>query len=123
MEFNRLDILKIFKTAFSDIVPKVYYTDRPSSTNTQYSTFIVVKSGDMEDNGAWQDSYINLLVFAKDTDGLESTSVLDGLQKEIFNKLPITNNILFTQKPMMLESKSDGSGFHYLTIYFGIIIK
>lgn len=123
MEFNRLDILKIFKTAFSDIVPKVYYTDRPSSTNTQYSTFIVVKSGDMEDNGAWQDSYINLLIFAKDTDGLESTSVLDGLQKEIFNKLPITNDILFTQKPMMLESKSDGSGFHYLTIYFGIIIK
>lgn len=123
MEFNRLDILKIFKTAFSDIVPKVYYTDRPSSTNTQYSTFIVVKSGDMEDNGAWQDSYINLLIFAKDTDGLESTSVLDGLQKEIFNKLPITNDILFTQKPMMLESKSDGSGFHYITIYFGIIIK
>jgi len=122
-EFHRLEILKSLKESFKDVIPVVYYTDRKSSTTTQQDTFLVIKNGDMEDFGAYGDSYINLMIFQKDIDGLENTSQIDFFQKAIVSKLPINNDLFYTGYPHLLGCKSDGSGFHYLTIYFNIIIK
>jgi hypothetical protein len=121
--FNRLDILKSLKSYFKDIFTTIYYTDRPSSTTTQQDTFLVIKNGSMEDMHAYGDTYVSLQIFQKDINGLENTSAIDKLQKSVVDKLPINNDIFYTEHPQVLDCKSDGSGFHYLTIYFGITIK
>lgn len=121
--FDRLAILKSLKSSFKDVIPTIYYTDRPSSTTSQKDTFMVIRNGNMDDLGAYGETYINLLIFQKDTNGLEETDKLDLLQKAIVGKLPINNGLFYTERPQLLPSKSDGSGFHYLTIYFEITIK
>jgi hypothetical protein len=121
--FNRLDILKSLKSSFKDVITTIYYTDRPSSTSTQQESFMVIKNGNMDNLHAYSETYVSVLVFQKDINGLENTPQLDKLQKAIFSKLPINNDMFYTEHPQLLGCKSDGSGFHYLTIYFGITIK
>lgn len=121
--FNRLDILKSLKASFKDVIATIYYTDRPGSTTTQQDTFMVIRNGDMADRNAYGETYVSLLIFQKDINGLENTAVLDTLQKGVTAKLPINNDIFYTEHPQLLGCKSDGSGFHYLTIYLGITIK
>lgn len=121
--FNRLDILKSLKASFKDVIATIYYTDRPGSTTTQQDTFMVIRNGDMADRNAYGETYVSLLIFQKDINGLENTAELDKLQKAVIARLPLNNDIFYTEHPQLLGCKSDGSGFHYLTIYLGITIK
>ncbi len=123
MDFNRLSILKSLKTRLKGVITTIYYTDRPSSTTSQKDTFMVIKGGDMADLHAYGETYVSLMVFQKDINGLENTAELDRLQKEIVANLPIDDELFYTEHPQLLGCKSDGSGFHYLTIYMGITIK
>ena len=121
--FNRLDILKSLKASFKDVIATIYYTDRPGSTTTQQDTFMVIRNGDMADRNAYGETYVSLMIFKKDINGLENTAELDKLQKAVIARLPLNNDIFYTEHPQLLGCKSDGSGFHYLTIYLGITIK
>ena len=121
--FNRLDILKSLKASFKDVIATIYYTDRPGSTTTQQDTFMVIRNGDMADRNAYGETFVSLLIFQKDINGLENTAELDKLQKAVIARLPLNNDIFYTEHPQLLGCKSDGSGFHYLTIYLGITIK
>jgi len=121
--FNRLDILKSLKASFKDVIATIYYTDRPGSTTTQQDAFMVIRNGDMADRNAYGETYVSLLIFQKDINGLENTAELDKLQKAVIARLPLNNDIFYTEHPQLLGCKSDGSGFHYLTIYLGITIK
>jgi hypothetical protein len=121
--FGRLDILKSLKASFKDIFDTIYYTDRPSSTTSQKDTFMVIKSGDMADRHAYGETYVSIQMFQKDINGLENSPQLESLQKSVINKLPINNDLFYTEHPQLLPSKSDGSGFHYITVYLGITIK
>ena len=121
--FDRLNILKSLKASFKDAIATIYYTDRPSSTTTQQDTFMVIRNGDMADLHAYGETYVSLMIFKKDINGLEDTAELDKLQKAVIAILPLNNDIFYTEHPQLLGCKSDGSGFHYLTIYLGITIK
>jgi hypothetical protein len=121
--FNRLEIFKSLKNTFKEIIPAIYYTDRPNSTVEQKDSFMVIRGGDMEDLHAYGETYVNLMIFQKDVNNLENTLALDNLQKGIVDKLPINNDLFYTEHPQLIPSKSDGDGFHYLTIYLGLTIK
>lgn len=123
MAFNRLDILKSLKTSFKDAISTIYYTDRPSSTSAQQDSFAVIRNGDISDLHAYGETYVSILIFQRDINGLENTFQLDKLQKSIVSLLPINNDLFYTENPQLLGSRSDGDGFHYITLYFGITIK
>ena len=121
--YDRLKILESLKTSFIDVIPYIHYSDRPSGTSAQKDSFMVIRLGDMEDLGAYGESYVNLFLFHRDLNGLERTSKLEDMQKAVLSKLPINNDLFYTERPQLLQGKSDGSGFHYLSIYFDITIK
>ena len=122
--YNRLSILALLKSSFSGISDKMFLTDRPTSTTSQSDSFSVIKIGDMENLNAYGSSYVTIRAFAKDTDdGLERTNILSNMEQSIYSILPLNNTLFYTCNPKSMESKSDGNGFHYLTIFFDIILK
>jgi hypothetical protein len=122
IQYGRIEIMEKLDAYFKDVCT-VYPTDRPSSTNTQKDRFVVIDVGDMDDKGAYQESYVELKVFMKDRNNMEDTYALDSLQKSLLAKFPLNNELFYSERPQLLKSRSDGSGFHYLTIYFDITIK
>ena len=122
-DFNRYDILKSLKDTFRSVFDTIYYTDRPNSTTSQKDTFLVIRNGAMSDEHAYGDTYVSLMIFKKDIEGVENTKELDKIVKSAVSLLPINNSLFYTEHPQLLQNKSDGSGFHYTTVYFGITIK
>ena len=121
--YQRINILSALKTAFTEVSTSIVFTDRPSATTTQKDSFAVIKLGSTENQGAYGDSYVTVRLFAKDLNGLENCSVLATMEASLYQSLPKNNSLFYTQNYISLESKSDGNGFHYLTIYFDLILK
>ena len=123
VENNRLSLLRSLKETFASAVGTVFLTDRPSSTATQKDAFMVIRMGDMDNLGAYGESSVTLMLFQKDVNGLESTSLLDTMKDAVLSLMPINNELFYSERPQVLGSRSDGSGYHYLCIYFDITIK
>ena len=70
---------------------------------------------------AYGDTYVTLKVFQRDNDGTSKVTPLSDMEQKVYSLLPIDNDLYKALKPKTLEAKSDGSGFHYLTIYFDLI--
>lgn len=121
--YQSLNILLAIKAALVNISPNRYLDDRPTATISQQDTFAVIALGDTYGLGAYGDSYATVKVFSKDIDGLERRNVLSDMESKVYQALPINNALFYTQKPHTLKSKSDGNGFHYITIYFDLILK
>lgn len=121
--YQSLNILTSIKAALAQVATTIYLNDRPSATTAQKDSFAVVKLGDTYGLGAYGDSYITVKLFSKDVDGLERVNILADMESKVYQALPINNSLFYTQKPHTLQSKSDGSGFHYLTVYFDLILK
>ena len=121
--YQRINILSALRTALEAVSTSIVYTDRVTATTTQQDSFAVIKLGSTEGKGAYGDSYVTLRLFVKDKDGFERTSILAGMESKVYQALPINNSLFYTQNYSSLESKSDGNGFHYLTIYFDLILK
>ncbi len=121
--YQSLNILLAIKAALVNVSPNRYLDDRPTATTSQQDTFAVIALGDTYGLGAYGDSYATVKVFSKDIDGLERRNVLSDMESKVYQALPINNALFYTQKPHTLKSKSDGNGFHYITIYFDLILK
>ena len=121
--YQRINILSALKTAFGEVSGVITFTDRISATTTQKDSFAVIKLGSIEGQGAYGDTYVTVRLFVRDKDGLEQTHILADMESEVYQALPINNSLFYTQNYNSLESKSDGNGFHYLTIYFDLILK
>ena len=121
--YQRMNILEALRTALEAVSTSIVYTDRVTATTTQQDSSAVIKLGSTEGKGAYGDSYVTVRLFAKDLNGLENCSVLATMEASLYQSLPINNSLFYTQNYNSLESKSDGNGFHYLTIYFDLILK
>ena len=122
--YNRLSILASLKSTFISTLGNIYISDRPTSTVDQLDSFSVIKIGSVGNMNAYGDSYVSIRLFAKDTDdNLEDTKVLSNMEQNVYSLLPLNNSLFYTCNPKSMESKSDGNGFHYLTIFFDIILK
>jgi hypothetical protein len=121
--YNRNEICKSLYTVFKNIGEKTFVDDRPSSTTTQMNSFVVIKVGEVDPMHAYGDTYVTLKVFQRDNDGTSKVTPLSDMEQKVYSLLPIDNDLYKALKPKTLEAKSDGSGFHYLTIYFDLILK
>ena len=86
-------------------------------------TFLVIKIGDVDPMHAYGDAYGTIRAFYKDKDSTSQITKLSDLEQKIYALLPIDNELYKALNPKTLECKSDGAGFHYLTIYFDLILK
>ena len=120
--YNRLDILSSLLNTFSGISEKVYLTDRPASSS-QLDSYLVIKMGNVEPLHAYGDSYVTIKIFQRDGDDGEATYLLSKMEQDIYNLLPIDNDLFKTGRPKSLDSRYDGVSFHYLPIYFNLILK
>lgn len=121
--YNRNNICESLYTIFKSVSDKIYIDDRPSSTTTQMETFLVIKIGDVDPMHAYGDTYGTIRAFYKDKDSTSQITKLSDLEQKIYALLPIDNELYKALNPKTLECKSDGAGFHYLTIYFDLILK
>ena len=121
--YQRLNIISAIRTAMQNVTPTVYRDDRPSAITSQQNAFAVVKLGDTYNLGAYGDTYATVKLFVRDDSGMERTDLLSDMESKAYKELPINNALFYTQKPHTLQSKSDGNGFHYITIYFDLILK
>jgi hypothetical protein len=123
MAYDRYSILKSLKDAVKGMATEVFYTDRPAETAANYKNFIVIRLGTMNDNGAYGNTYANLIIFVKDKAGEEATKDMEDLKVKVMSVLPINNDLIYTDKPQLLGGQSDSDGYHYITVYFNIWIK
>ena len=120
--YNRLDVLVSLMNTFSGISEKVYLTDRPASTS-QLDSYLVIKVGEIEPLHAYGDTYATIKIFQKDGEDGEATYLLSKMEQAIYDLLPIDNDLFKTGNPKSLESRYDGVNFHYIPIYFNLILK
>lgn len=121
--YDRTKILSLIYNVFKSITKDIVFDDRPTSSTTQMTYFLVVELGDVDPLHAYGDTYVTIKIFYRDNDGKSQVSKISEIEQKIYKLLPIDNDMFKALSPKSLKMKSDGSGFHYLPIYFELILK
>lgn len=123
--FPRRDILYSLYNKLSDICPKVYITNRPTSTPVEETNFIVIDiTGTMSNKNAYQEATLRIDLFRKDfAGGIEDVEGLDSLYSQLIVMFPIVTDKFTAISPRLVSGGSDDKGFHYLMVFADILTK
>lgn len=104
----------------------VYTSSRPSATE-KMDDFIVIRLPQGIDPYAdtHNTAYVQMNCYVRDRQGgVENVGVMERLTDGVVNLFPYDDTLISTvDAPIVLETKSDGMGFHSTIIQFKIIIK
>ena len=109
----------------SGVSSKVFTNTRPLATD-QMDDFIVVRLTNDDPYADTHDiGYVQYLVYVRDRQGgIENVPRMGELVAGVKSVYPFNNELAVSNaKPVQLQSKSDGLGFHVTIIQFRIVLK
>lgn len=121
--YNYKTILKTIVEAMELEDIKVFTTSRPNATRENLQSFVVVSLPiTIHDLLAHGKTVIRFVLYARDVEGYENTTLLSELQELIYSKLPLTTEKYMVMHPVTLPGIPDSLGFHTLVIQSSLII-
>lgn len=124
--YKRAEVLQNLYTMAKTVSEHVYTSSRPSATE-KMDDFIVIRLPQGIDPYAdtHNTAYVQMNCYVRDRQGgVENVGVMERLTDGVVNLFPYDDTLISTvDAPIVLETKSDGMGFHSTIIQFKIIIK
>jgi hypothetical protein len=124
--YKRKEVLQELYNKAKTVCDKVYTSSRPSATD-KMNKFIVVRLPQGIDPYAdtHNIAYAQMNCFVRDRQGgVENNDLLEELIDGVVNLLPFDDALMScNDKPVILDTKSDGMGFHSTIIQFKLVIK
>lgn len=124
--YRRKEVLQELWTKALTVCDKVYTTSRPTATD-KMDRFIVVRLPQGIDPYAdtHNIAYVQIICFVKDRQGgIENVNAEEEMVEGITSLLPFNDALMScNDKPVVLDSKSDGMGFHSVIVQFKVVIK
>lgn len=125
-KYKRLDVLQELYAKALTVCDKVFVSSRPTSAD-RMEKFIVVRlsQGITPYADTHSTAYVQMNCYAKDRQGgLENVNVMQELIDGVISLVPFNDSLMScNDTPLILETKSDGIGFHATAIQFKIVIK
>ena len=124
--YRRKEVLEALRTMLLGVCDTVYTSSRETVTTTK-DKFIIIKlpQGITPVSKIHNTAYVQLHLFAKDVaNGVESVNKQESLTDGVCALIPFNTELMSCNDiPLVLESKSDGMGYHYIIMQFRIVIK
>jgi len=124
--FKRKLVLAELYNKAKEVCDKVYTSSRPTATD-KMDKFIVVRlpQGIRPYSDTHNTAYAQIIVFVRDKQGgVEDVDSEETLIESITSIFPLDDSLIsVNDAPILLETKSDGMGFHSTTIQFRVVIK
>lgn len=125
-KYKRLEVLQELYAKALTVCDKVFVSSRPTSAD-RMEKFIVVRlsQGITPYADTHSTAYVQMNCYAKDRQGgLENVNVMQELIDGVISLFPFNDSLMScNDTPLILETKSDGIGFHATAIQFKIVIK
>ena len=124
--YKRKDVMESLFTMAKTVCDTVYTSNRPIAAQKK-DTFIVVRLP--QGISAYADThniaYVQMNCFVRDRQGgIVNEDVMEELIDGVTALLPFDDELMScNEKPLLMECKSDGMGFHSTIIQFKIVIK
>lgn len=124
--YKRKEVLEELYGKALTVCDKVFTSFRPTATD-KMDKFIVVRlpQGIYPYADTHNTAYVQMICFVRDRQGgIENADVMEELIDGITSFVPFNDELMScNEKPLVLETKSDGMGFHSTIIQFQIVIK
>lgn len=124
--YRRKEVLQELYNKALTVCDKVFTSFRPTATD-KMDKFIVVKlpQGIFPYADTHSTAYVQMLCFVRDRQGgIENADVMDELIEGVTSLTPFNDSLMScNDAPLVLETKSDGMGFHSTIIQFKVVIK
>lgn len=124
--YNRQAVLQSLYTKAKTVCSNVFTSSRPTATD-KMDSFIVVRlpQGIKPYADTHNVAYVQMICYVRDRQGgIERVDAEETLIEGITDLIPFNDELMScNDTPTILESKSDGMGFHSTIIQFKIIIK
>lgn len=124
--YKRKAVLQALYTKAKEVCDKVYTTSRPTATE-QMDSFILIRlpQGIYPYADTHNTTYAQMICYVRDRQGgVENVDLEEELVEGITSIFPFNDELLSCNSaPLILESKSDGMGFHSTVIQFKVVIK
>lgn len=124
--YQRKDVLEALAAKAKTVCDRVYTSSRPTATD-KMDAFIVVRLPQGIDPYAdtHNIAYVQMNCFVRDRQGgVENVNVMEELIEGVTSLTPFNDELMSCNgSPLVLETKSDGMGFHSTIIQFKVVIK
>ena len=124
--YKRKDVLTALRAMVVPICSEVYTSNR-ETVKTSSNQFVIIRlpQGIIPYADTHNTAYVQFQLFAKDiSNGVESIERMENLIEGISGLFPFNTSLMScNSKPLQLESKSDGMGYHSIIMQFRIVIK
>lgn len=123
--YRHLEVLAALRAMVIPICGNVHTTSRETVMESS-NQFVIIKlpQGIYPYADTHNTAYVQFQLYAKDIgNGVESVSRMEDLIDGICTLFPFHNDLMScNEKPVLLESKSDGMGYHSCVMQFKIAI-
>ena len=124
--YQRKDVLEALAAKAKTVCDRVYTSSRPTATD-KMDAFIVVRLPQGIDPYAdtHNIAYVQMNCFVRDRQGgVENVNVMEELIEGVTSLTPFNDELMSCNgSPLVLDTKSDGMGFHSTIIQFKVVIK
>lgn len=124
--YNRQAVLASLRELVLSKCNEVYFNNR-ETVKTSSICFVVIRlpQGIDPDSNIHNTAVVQFQLFAKDVNnGVEGIARMENLVDGISSLFPFNNGLIScNDTPLMLDSKSDGMGYHSIIMQFKIVIK
>lgn len=124
--YKRKEVLQELYTKALTVCDRVFTSSRPTATD-KMDEFIVVRlpQGISPYADTHNIAYVQMICFVRDRQGgIENTNVMDNLIDGVTSLVPFNDSLMScNDSPLVLDTKSDGMGFHSTIIQYKVVIK
>lgn len=103
------------------------HTSNRETVKTTKTQFVIIKmpQGISPYADTHNTAYVQIHLFVKDiANGVESVEKMESLVEQVSSLFPFSSDLMScNETPLLLESKSDGMGYHSSVLQFRITIK
>lgn len=124
--YKRKAVLEALREMVLSFCPEVHTSNR-ETVKTTSDRFVIIRmpQGIEPYADTHNTAYVQLQLFAKDiSNGVESVQRMEGLIESASSLFPFNTELMScNDTPLLLDSRSDGMGYHSCIMQFKIIIK
>ena len=124
--YKRRDVLLELREMILPICSDIHTSNRETVKTTK-KQFVIIKmpQGISPYADTHNTAYVQIHLFVKDiSNGIESVEKMESLVEQVSSLFPFSSDLMScNETPLLLESKSDGMGYHSSVLQFRITIK
>lgn len=121
--YNISDLMEVLYRALSGIGSNVFLFERPKVHDNMTDFIVIDFPNRLYDNLGNGITSCVIELYAKDTANGSNMPLLASLQEQVYERLPIDNELCKVFRPVPQAMGSDNLGFHSIFIYCKVLIK